>query len=97
MTATGHYLNKIGFTGNVDNLEEVLDFMDEKKNIYIETKVETTETVIGFLNEYSAKVYHIPSGMNKVLITETPSCSTLTGVLRLSVLYAARYLSESWH
>lgn len=94
MTATEQFLNKIGFTGNVDNLEEVLDFMDEEKKIYIETKVESAETLLGFLHEYSAKVYHIPSGMNKVLITETPNCSTLTGVLRLSVLYAARYLSE---
>lgn len=94
MTATEQFLNKIGFTGDVDNLEEVLDFMDEKKKIYIETKVESAETLPGFLHEYSAKVYHIPSGMNKVLITETPNCSTLTGVLRLSVLYAARYLSE---
>ena len=73
MTATERYLSKIGFTGNVDNLEEVLDFMDEKKNIY---------------------VYYIPFGMDKVLITETPNCLTLTGVLRLSVLYAARYLSQ---
>lgn len=94
MTATELYLNKIGFTGNIGNLEEVLDFMDEKKKIYIETKVELTETLIGFLPEYSAKVYHIPYGMNKVLITETPNCVTLSGVLRLSVLYAARYLSE---
>ena len=93
MTATEQFLNKIGFTGNVENLEEVLDFMDEKKKIYIETKVESAETSFGLLHEYSAKVYHI-SGMNKVLITETPNCSTLTGVLRLSVLYAARYLSE---
>ena len=42
----------------------------------------------------TAKVYHIPYGMDKVLITETPNCSTLTGVLRLSVFYAARYLSK---
>ena len=93
MTATELFLNKIGFTGNVVNLKEVLDFMDEKK-IYIETKVESAGTLLGFLHEYSAKVYHIPSGMDKILITETPDCSTLTGVLRLSVLYAARYLSE---
>ena len=94
MTATERYLSKIGFTGNVDNLEEVLDFMDEKKNIYIETKVKSAETLLGFLHEYSAKVYYIPFGMDKVLITETPNCLTLTGVLRLSVLYAARYLSQ---
>lgn len=94
MTATERYLSKIGFAGNIGNLEEVLDFMDEKKKIYIETKVEMTETLIGVLTEYSAKVYHIPSGMDKVLIIETPNCSTLTGVLRLSVLYAARYLYE---
>lgn len=94
MTATELFLNKIGFTGNVDNLEEVLDFMDEKKKIYIETKVESAKTLLGPLHEYSAKVYHIPYGMDKVLITETPNCSTITGVLRLSVLYAARYLSE---
>jgi hypothetical protein len=93
MSIREQFLNKIGFTGNVDNLKEVLDFMDEKK-IYIETKVESAETLLGFLHDYSAKVYHIPSGMNKVLITETPNCSTLAGVLRLSVLYAARYLSE---
>ena len=89
-----YFLNKIGFTGNVDNLEDVLDFMDEKKNIYIETKVESAETSFGLLHEYSAKVYHIPFGMDKVLITETPNCLTLTGVLRLCVLYAARYLSR---
>lgn len=94
MSATESYLQKIGFTGDIDNLDVVLDFIEDK-NIYIETKINSYSTSLGPLHEYSAKVYYISSGrMDKELITETPDCSSLMGVLRLSVLYAARYLSN---
>lgn len=94
MTATENYLQQIGFVGNIDNLDMILDFM-HRKNIYIETRIQSAMTALGALHEYSARVYHIPHGqMDKDFITETPNCADITGVLRLSVLYAARYLAN---
>lgn len=93
MTITEKYLHQIGFVGDIDDLDMVLDFIDSK-NIYIETKIQSIMTVGGALHEYSAKVYHIPHGMDKYFITETPYCASITGVLRLSILYAARYLAK---
>jgi hypothetical protein len=52
-------------------------------------------TSLGPLHQVYARVYHIPfRHMDKDFITETPPCAALSGALRLSVLYAARYLAN---
>ena len=93
MTATENYLQEIGYNGDIDDLDGILDFINEQKHIFIETRTESSMTSLGPLHQVYARVYHIPFGhMDKDFITQTPSCANLTGALRLAVLYAARYL-----
>jgi hypothetical protein len=87
-------LNQLGFTGNADDLEAVLDFLEEK-HIRIETKSHSTKTPLGILYEYSAEVFYEHYPFNVQYITTTPNCVSLTGVLRLSCLYGARYLYKN--
>ena len=95
MTATENYLQQIGYNGEIEDLDGILDFINEQKHIFIETRTESSMTSLGPLHQVYARVYHIPFGhMDKDFITETPPCATLSGALRLSVLYAARYLAN---
>ena len=93
MTATENYLQQIGYNGNIDDLDGILDFINEQKHIFIETRTESSMTSLGLLHQVYARVYHIPFG-RKDFITETPPCAALSDALRLSVLYAARYLAN---
>ena len=95
MTATENYLQQIGYNGDIDDLDGILDFINEQKHIFIETRTESSMTSLGPrpLHQVYARVYHIPFG-RKDFITETPPCAALSGALRLSVLYAARYLAN---
>ena len=85
---TQNYAEILGFTGNADNLCEILDFCDTRR-IYIDTRHSVSETPIGQHTTYEADVYY-----KDTLITTTPACNDLTGLLHLSCLYGLKYLVQ---
>ena len=60
MTATENYLQQIGYNGDIDDLDGILDFINEQKHIFIETCTESSMTSLGPLHQVYARVYHIP-------------------------------------
>ena len=57
MTATENYLQQIGYNGDIDDLDGILDFINEQKHIFIETHTESSMTSLGPLHQVYA-IYH---------------------------------------